>query len=294
MQRSGPFLLILFAFLIFVGASTPGFAPVPPGVESKFEPGIIKIEHDGRTTEIPYRIHRPEGLSSNDPAPLVIFLHGAGSRGEDNRKQLGKLPERWVTESRLGGRHSAVVFAPQCPKEDRWASVATSSSWGIDAGNERRIDPSLPPTVPMQAVMKKITELVADPAIDASRIYLTGLSMGGFGSWDLVSRHPDWFAAVVPVCGGGDPSFAARIAASGVPIWTVHGDADRIVPAKLTRTMVRAIRKANGRVGYTELPGVRHNCWDHAYGPEGPMEWMFGQQHPSVVETAPPADAGGG
>ena len=142
--------------------------------------------------------------------------------------------------------------------------------------------------------MKKIGELVADPSIDASRIYLTGLSMGGFGSWDLVSRHPEWFAAVVPVCGGGDPSFAARIADSGVPIWTVHGDADRVVPADLTRTMVRAIREANGRVGYTELPGVRHNSWDHAYGPEGPMEWMFSQQLPSVAEKASTADPVGG
>ena len=133
--------------------------------------------------------------------------------------------------------------------------------------------------------MKKIGELVADPSIDASRIYLTDLSMGGFGSWDLVSRHPEWFAAVVSVCGGGDPSFAAHIAESGVPIWTVHGAADRVVPADLTRMMVRAIRKADGRIGYTELPRVRHNAWHHAYGPEGPLEWMFAQRRPRI---APP------
>ncbi|MAD77862.1 MAG: phospholipase [Planctomycetaceae bacterium] len=302
MRKFGLFFLLLAVFMS-VGAWLAGSAPVPPEVVSRFEPGVISIENDERTTEIPYRIHRPEGLSPDDPVPLIIFLHGAGSRGDDNRKQLGKLPERWVTESRLGGRHSAVVFVPQCPRGDRWASVTTTSSSGIEAGKERRTDASQPPTVPMQAVMKKIGELVADPSIDASRIYLTGLSMGGFGSWDLVSRHPEWFAAVVPVCGGGDPSFAARIADSGVPIWTVHGDADRVVPADLTRTMVRAIRKADGSIGYTELAGVRHNSWDHAYGPAGPMEWMFAQRHPRpappaapvVVEKAPVdgADDGG-
>ena len=294
LMRKFGFCFLLSAVSISVGASIAGVTAVPPEVVSKFEPGIIEVEHGGRTTEVPYRIHRPEGLSPDDPVPLVIFLHGAGSRGDDNRKQLGKLPEQWVTESRLGGRHAAVVFVPQCPKEDRWASVSVASSSEIDGGNKRRFDASQPPTVPMQAVMKKIRELVADPTIDASRIYLTGLSMGGFGSWDLVSRHPEWFAAVVPVCGGGDPSFAARIVDSGVPIWTVHGDADRVVPVDLTRTMVRAIRKADGRIGYTELPGVRHNAWDHAYGSEGTMEWMFGQQLPVVDEKAPSDEAAGG
>ena len=287
MRRLRPLQLILAFFipvLVCAGSSTA----VPPKVVAQFEPGIIEVENDGQTTEIPYRIRRPEDLTTDEPVPLIIFLHGAGSRGNDNQKQLGWFPEWWVTQSRLGGRHRAVIFAPQCPTGGRWASVAT------DAEGERQIDASLSPTVPMQAVMKKIKELVADPTIDASRVYLTGLSMGGFGSWDLTSRHPDWFAAVVPICGGGDPSFASRIADSGVPIWTVHGDADRVVPVDLTRTMVGAIRKADGRVGYTELPGVRHDSWKFAYGPEGLMEWMLAQQLPATPVKTPPADASGG
>ena len=287
MRRPGPIALVM-ALLVGVQARGGSSEAPPPQVVSEFESGVIEVENDGRKTEIPYRIRRPGDLSPDDPVPLIIFLHGAGSRGDDNRKQLGWFPEWWVTESRLGDRHRAVIFVPQCPTGGRWASVAT------DAEGERRIDASLPPTEPMQAVMKKIQELVADPAIDPSRVYLTGLSMGGFGSWDLVSRHPDWFAAVVPICGGGDPSFAPRIAASGVPIWTVHGDADRVVPVDLTRTMVRAIRKADGRVGYTELPGVRHDSWRFGYGPEGPMEWMLAQRRPSPVEKTPPPEVSGG
>ena len=250
--------------------------PWCPRGGGEFEPGVIKVENEGGTTEIPYRIHRPEGLTAEDPVPLIIFLHAPvpGRR----QPQPGWFPEWWMTEPRLGVV-TVVIFAPQCPKEGRWASVA------VDAEGERRIDASLSPTVPMQAVMMKIRELVEDPAIDSSRIYLTGLSMGGFGSWDLVSRQPDWFAAVVPICGGGDPSFAPRIAASGVPIWTVHGDADRVVPVDLTRAMVRAIRKADGRIGYSELPGVRHDSWRFGYGGEGPLEWMLAQRLPTTEGT---------
>ena len=287
MRRLRPLQLIL-AFVIPVLVCAGSSTAVPPKVVAQFEPGIIEVENDGQTTEIPYRIRRPEDLTTDEPVPLIIFLHGAGSRGNDNQKQLGWFPEWWVTQSRLGERHRAVIFAPQCPTGGRWASVAT------DAEGEHQIDASLSPTVPMQAVMKKIKELVADPTIDASRIYLTGLSMGGYGSWDLTSRHPEWFAAVVPICGGGDPSFASRIADSGVPIWTVHGDADRVVPVDLTRTMVGAIRKADGRVGYTELPGVRHDSWKFAYGPEGLIEWMLAQQLPETPAKTPPADASGG
>ena len=287
MRRLRPLQMILvFCIPVLIGAGSS--IAVPPKVVSQFDPGIIKVENDGREMEIPYRIRRPEDLTTDEPVPLIIFLHGAGSRGNDNQKQLGWFPEWWVTQSRLGERHRAVIFAPQCPTGGRWASVAT------DAEGERQIDASLSPTVPMQAVMKKIKELVADPTIDASRVYLTGLSMGGYGSWDLTSRHPEWFAAVVPICGGGDPSFASRIADSGVPIWTVHGDADRVVPVDLTRTMVGAIRKADGRVGYTELPGVRHDSWKFAYGPEGLIEWMLAQQLPETPAKTPPADASGG
>ena len=282
-----PFMLLLVS-TVCVEVSVGSSDAVPPKVVGQFKAGVIEVENEGATTDIPYRIRRPADLAPDESVPLVIFLHGAGSRGDDNQKQLGWFPESWVTESRLGGRHRAVIFAPQCPTGGRWASV------GVDAEGERKIDASLSPTVPMQAVMKKIRELVADPAIDPSRVYLTGLSMGGFGSWDLVSRHPEWFAAVVPICGGGDPSFANRIADSGVPIWTVHGDADRVVPVSLTRAMVRAIRRADGRIGYTELPGVRHDSWRFGYGPEGPMEWMLAQRRPTTPDVTPPVDDSSG
>ena len=126
--------------------------------------------------------------------------------------------------------------------------------------------------------MARVRELAAEPGIDERRIYLTGLSMGGFGSWDLLEHHPDVFAAAVPICGGGNATAAKTIVDGGTPIWNVHGDADRVVLVERSRDMVDAIRAEGGRVGHTELPGVGHDSWSWAYGPTGVVEWMFSQR----------------
>ena len=251
-------------------------------VDSKMDPrdmfveGTIEAVEDGAARSYSYRLLKPIDVDE-DQRPLLVFLHGMGERGSDNVKQLEYLPT-WMCSPEWRERFDTFVLAVQCPGDEIWVG-----SWE-GAGTCRA----------MSAVEGAIEHLIESENIDPSRVYLTGLSMGGFGSWDLASRHPDWFAAVVPICGGGDPSFASRIADSGVPIWTVHGDADRVVPVDLTRTMVGAIRKADGRVGYTELPGVRHDSWKFAYGPEGLMEWMLAQQLPATPVKTPPADASGG
>ena len=113
-------------------------------------------------------------------------------------------------------------------------------------------------------------------SIDPQRIYLTGLSMGGYGTWDLLARKPDLFAAGVPVCGGGDESTAEQIA--NIPIWVFHGDLDSAVPVSRSRTMVEALKKAGGHPKYSEYPGVEHNSWDKAYADPELMKWLFAQK----------------
>ncbi len=130
----------------------------------------------------------------------------------------------------------------------------------------------------MKAVVATIRKIVTEENVDTSRIYLTGLSMGGYGSWDLAARHPDWFAAVVPICGGGDPKSALRLAK--LPIWVFHGQNDKVVPESASLKMVDALRDAGGRPAYTSLPGVGHDSWPYAYGPRGAMDWMFAQKNP--------------
>ena len=112
--------------------------------------------------------------------------------------------------------------------------------------------------------------------IDADAVALTGLSLGGYGTWSIGAQHPQRFSALVPICGGGDPADAAALA--HVPIWCFHGDADPVVPVERSREMVEAVQSAGGQVKYTELPGVTHNSWDPAYGDPSVIEWMLAQR----------------
>jgi predicted peptidase len=145
--------------------------------------------------------------------PLVVFLHGAGERGHDNLRQLQNLPEQLALPT-FRKRFPCFVLAPQCPSGSYWSQHMDE--------------------------LETLIERVADEhPVDRSRIYLTGLSMGGFGSWELAARRPDLFAAVIPICGGGDPEWASQL--SDVPIWAVHGDADEAVSVDYTRTMIAAI-----------------------------------------------------
>ena len=111
-----------------------------------------------------------------------------------------------------------------------------------------------------------------DYVVDTKRVYLTGLSMGGEGTWSLAAAHPDRWAAIVPICGGGDLRTAAKI--KDIPCWCFHGDADKMIRVQLSRDMIGALRKAGGRPLYHEYPGVGHNCWDRTYAMPDLYEWL--------------------
>src|SRR5690606_8210741 len=145
---------------------------------------------------------------------------------------------------------------PQCPAGGTWS----------DALWTRPGSPPMPeqPTEPLQAVIEILEKSLAElPGVDRDRVYLTGLSMGGYGSWELAARKPELFAAVVPICGGGDVKQAPRLAK--LPIWAFHGAADDVVPVKCTQEMIEAIREAGGDPRYTEYPGVGHDSWTRTY-----------------------------
>ncbi|MEM6572271.1 MAG: GDSL-type esterase/lipase family protein, partial [Planctomycetota bacterium] len=216
---------------------------------------------------IPYRLVVPAEIEPGRAYPLVRFLHGAGERGDDNETQLVHFPVRMMTPDRRASM-PCFVLAPQCPGNDRW----TTADWGSKTSSPM----SAEPTVPMRGAIEALFEVVASEPIDTSRIYLTGLSMGGYGAFDLATRHPDWFAAVAPVCGGGDERQAGRLA--GLPISVWHGDADRAVPFERSRQMVAALRALGEEPEYRELEGVGHDAWNHAYEANGCLEWMFEQR----------------
>jgi predicted peptidase len=198
----------------------------------------------------------------------VIFLHGAGERGDDNTAQLKFFPEM-MAQPAYREKYECFVLAPQCRRDKRWVEV----NWGDKLSVKQPEDPG----DQMKAAMQILDETIKREPIDTSRLYLTGLSMGGYGSWDWAMREPDRFAAVVPICGGGDESKAGRLAKT--PVWAVHGDADNVVPVERTRRMIDAIKQAGGKPNYTELPGVGHNSWTPAYtDAKGVVPWMFEQK----------------
>ena len=141
---------------------------------------------------------------------------------------------------------------------------------------DKKSTPQGPPTTDLLAAVAAMQTVISREAVDPARIYLTGLSMGGFGTWDLAARQPQRFAAILPICGGGDEATAPRLAR--LPIWCFHGDADQVVAVERSRSMIAAVQAAGGSPKYSELPGVGHDSWTPAYRDPAVLDWMFAQR----------------
>jgi poly(3-hydroxybutyrate) depolymerase/lysophospholipase L1-like esterase len=230
-----------------------------------FTAGRIDVrDADGVRMEFPYRWCAPQTPKEGQRYPLLVFLHGAGERGRDNQAQLRHLPEKWNSlEHRLA--YPCYLLAVQCPRKRMWVEV----EWSDPESTAMKAEP----TPVLAAVVRAMDQIIASEPVDQERVYLTGLSMGGFGSWDLAQRMPDRFAAVAPICGGGDERQASRLVP--VPVWAYHGARDRVVSPARSRRMVAAIRRAGGSPLYTELEGVGHASWESAYAEGGVIRWMF-------------------
>jgi predicted peptidase len=213
-----------------------------------------------------YRLMQPEGYQAEKKYPLVIFLHGAGERGNDNFAQL-KHGMRDFASDENRKKYPAFVIAPQCPTNQKWVDV----DWSKDSSTMPK-----EPAPSMQLTLELIAALQKEFSIDASRIYITGLSMGGYGSWDALQRHPEIFAAGAPICGGGDPAHAVKF--KNVPVWAFHGDQDTAVKVNRSREMIAALKAAGATPKYTEYPGVGHDSWSATYKNPEFYTWLFEQQ----------------
>lgn len=242
--------------------------------------GSVAVRRGDSVVRMPYRLVAPASLRAGERCPLVLFLHGAGERGDDGASALKHFADRMATPA-MRERYPCYILAVQCPSGLRWMDA----DWNAATAPTQSAQPS----VPMVAAIAALRRTVQDHPVDASRIYLTGLSMGGYGAWDLAARHPEWFAAVVPVCGGGDPATGARLAS--VPIRAVHGARDAVVPPARTRAMVDAVRSAGGKVMLLE-PDCGHDSWTVAYTPEGTLDWMFAQRRPQPASFGDEGAAG--
>jgi predicted peptidase len=214
-----------------------------------------------------YRLLQPEKMRQGRRYPLVLFLHGSGERGSDNERQLIWGAGAFI-DAKNRRRYPAFVVAPQCPEGERWVEV----HWALE-----HHDMPKRPARNMRLMMELLEKLQQDYPVDARRLYVTGLSMGGYGTWDLIARMPDTFAAAAPVCGGGDEKQAEKL--TDLPIWVFHGALDTTVPPERSRNMVEAVKAAGGKkIRYTEYPDVAHGAWKPAYADPRLLRWMFKQR----------------
>ena len=190
-----------------------------------------------KTVEIRYLLQLPKGYGENKDQkwPLLLFLHGAGERGNDINKVKVHGPPKLIEQ---GKEMPFIVVSPQCPSESWW-------------------------TEQLDTLTALLDEIQSKYAVDSSRVYLTGLSMGGFGSWALGCRHPERFAAVVPICGGGDWFRAERL--RSVPVWAFHGAKDNVVPLRESEEMVNALKRAGGNVQLTVYPDAQQDSCTATY-----------------------------
>jgi predicted peptidase len=225
---------------------------------------------------MPYRLLTPKTSNSSASYPLVLFFHGSGERGDDNQKQLRNGVARFAAPASQS-RYPCFVLAPQCPTDlDNQPTMWTGE-------RERMHSLKLAPeaAAPLQTALELTAAIQEKFPVDMHRVYVTGISMGGFATWEALIRYPEKFAAAIPICGGGDVGYADRI--RNIPIWAFHGADDPTVPVRCSRSMVEMIEKAGGHPLYTEYPGVGHNSWDLAYAEPELLSWLFAQKRVAGV-----------
>ena len=236
--------------------------------ENKFDEFQFKaLNENGHV--LPYRFYVPENMEKGKNYPLVIFLHGAGEKGFDNRSQFQRFNpvEFWK-------KYPCYVLAPECPQKTPQITNAESVWVDTPYGAEsHHMKPEA--TWPMQLAISLIGQIIKDNQVDTKRVYVTGLSMGGFATWEILQRKGELFAAAMPVCGGGDVDYAKQL--TNIPLWVFHGAIDNTVPVCRSRDMVAAIKEAGGNPKYTEYPGVDHGAWTPTYSNPEVWDWLFQQ-----------------
>ncbi|MCW3467410.1 alpha/beta hydrolase-fold protein [Chitinophaga nivalis] len=224
----------------------------------------------GKTLQ--YRLLTPANYNIQQKYPLVIFLHGAGERGWDNNAQLLHGGELFLRDT-IRERYPAFVLFPQCPGNETWAPMKMVRD---STGKVIRADFPLdvPAPAPTQLLTQLLDSLLATGKVDPKRVYIGGLSLGGMGTFYLITRYPRLFAAAFPICGAGNTDAAGDFAGK-VPVWMFHGGADMTVPVEASRAYNIRLKALKAAPKYTEYPGVGHNSWDSAFVEPDLMRWIF-------------------
>jgi predicted peptidase len=242
-------MITLAAMVIFLACGA-GFA-----ADSSKDPSpvvdmqIAKELNRDYKVRLKYLLYLPKDYDSKKAWPLVLFLHGAGERGNNLNMVKKHGPPKLVAQ---GKEFPFILVSPQCPAGHWWEPVELSAL---------------------------LDEIVEKQKVDKDRVYVTGLSMGGFGTWSLAAHSPKRFAAIVPICGGGEPIMAMLL--PHVPAWVFHGAKDPVVPVARGEAMVNALKAAGGTVKFTVYPDALHDSWSETYNNPKLYEWLLEQKRTS-------------
>jgi dienelactone hydrolase len=201
--------------------------------------------HERMALKLEYLLYLPDdyGSSTDFKWPLILFLHGAGERGDSLDKVKRHGPPKLVEE---GKDFDFIIVSPQCPARQWWSP---------------------------ELLIRLLDEVTAKYRVDEDRIYVTGLSMGGFGTWELASKYPQRFAAAAPICGGGNPELAWNM--RHIPVWVFHGAKDNVVSVSLSEAMVESLKKYNDKVKFTIYPEANHDSWTETYNNPELYSWFL-------------------
>lgn len=228
----------------------------------------VYTSSDGKALN--YRILYPKGYHKNKKYPVLLFLHGAGERGNDNEKQLIHGADLFLKTENMD-KFPAIVLFPQCPENKSWASLNIKQEDGKkiyqrNSGNR--------PGEMAELLDGFLNEIKNTTEVDSKRLYIMGLSMGGFGTLEMLYLFPDRFATAVPICGGHMTDLAG-VYAKKVPIWLFHGAKDNVVPPDFSRNLYAKLKELGAEVKYTEFPEADHNSWDSTFATPELLTWIF-------------------
>lgn len=241
--------LRLFSLFAYLFAFAFAVTPLAAEIESNQTHQQFTAGDDNKNT-IDYLLSLPSGYNQSKARwPLLLFLHGAGERGNNIRQVAKHGPPKQASQNKRG-YGAFIVVSPQCPRGSQWSDKKQ-----------------------LELLGKLIDHIKAHYRVDPDRVYLTGLSMGGYGTWHLAAAMPGRFAAIAPICGGGNPDHAARIA--GIPVWAFHGAKDRVVPVSQSQQMVDAVKARGGNVQFTVYPDAGHDSWTATYDNPALARWLL-------------------
>lgn len=227
-------------------------------------------EYISENDTLRYRILFPEDFSENKKYPLLFVLHGAGERGRDNDAQLTHGSDLFL-KAEMRKVFPAIVIFPQVESGDYWAKVEVnrdSIPLQFEFKNQEE------PTKAMRLLMDFSEEIAAKKFTDTNRVYVGGLSMGGMGTYEILYRKPEFFAAAFAICGGADPAIVDKYR-KGLNIWIFHGEKDDVVPPEFSKTMARVINSKGGNAKLSLYPEDNHNSWDTAFAEPYLLPWLF-------------------